>query len=227
MSTVATVYVDMSTVATVYVEMSTEATLFVEMSTVAMVYVEMSTVATVYVEMSTLATLLVGVSTVATLFVEMSTVGTLYVEMSTVATLFVEMSTMTTLATIKSEPYGNPCVKKYNTRTRHKRIHLQQWTRADTTIRPYRASYADITNQSTKFYHWIQDAYWSLKPYLEKSPHSFLPDQVTTWIPTQTANPITVTTERITIHGTVYRIIPIHPTNVDHPTVLGQNDMKV
>jgi hypothetical protein len=52
---------------------------------------------------------------------------------------------------------------------------------------------------------------------VENSRTSFLADQKTTWAPTDTAIPITISHERITIHGTVYRKLPSSGIEVINP----------
>ena len=91
------------------------------------------------------------------------------------------------------------------------RICLTAWTHGRTSTRPHRSSYVDMTTQPHTYYHWIQDAYWTLQPYYQQSQSSFMADQTTNWTPHPAAIPIILAKERITIHGIVYRF---HPTAI-------------
>jgi hypothetical protein len=87
----------------------------------------------------------------------------------------------------------------------NEQINLKNWTGIDTSKRPFRPSYSETIGDIQNHYHWIQDAFWILKPYVENSQTSFLADKATEWTPTDISLPITITNERITIHGIVLR----------------------
>ena len=103
-----------------------------------------------------------------------------------------------------------PMCKLLHQEVAAQRIRFTTWTHDTTSTRPHRSSYVDTNTQPHTYYHWIQDAYWTLLPYYQQSQSSFMADQATSWKPHPAAIPIILAKERITIHGIVYRF---HPTN--------------
>jgi hypothetical protein len=85
-------------------------------------------------------------------------------------------------------------------------ISLGQWTRTSMATRPHCTSYVKLTTKPPTYYHWIQDAYWSLKPYLQSVQGVYITDHSTTWRPTDTSIPILISHSQQTLQGTVFNI---------------------
>jgi len=94
---------------------------------------------------------------------------------------------------------------------------LGPWTRLGTHFRPHRQSYRE-PHETTGYhiYHWIQNGYWILKPYITNLIPLFLADTQTTWRPTRLSEAIHIATHRTTIQGITYRAIEIIPDANPH-----------
>ena len=85
---------------------------------------------------------------------------------------------------------------------------LRNWTGKDANTRPYRLAYTETLTKPPTHYHWIQDSYWTLEPYLSTVPGYLISGHSTEWKPTNTAIPISTSLGRPTLRGIVYRLYP-------------------
>jgi hypothetical protein len=99
-----------------------------------------------------------------------------------------------------------PLCKQIKQHISQQLIKMHQWTGKSAHTRPFRSSYVDTSTTPNTHYHWIQDLYWLLKPYLTTVPGYFITDHSTDWKPTTTAIPISITQGRPTINRTVFRL---------------------